>query len=383
VTAQKDPPRALRLTQHEAMYRAGTCQRPIHPDRVSPGVHGYSRVPAVRITVTGADDAGADMPRGDGDVVVAESLRCGVEARAYRSGTFLFDFSGWARAPIILVPGYTEPSDGPPYTLPPATLNAQRRAEEAAALRISVLNAHQLCLAIAAAQLQHPFDGPGDPVTTSSALAHLQLPDRLLVDSSDDAPRPGSSHRPAPISHEIVRRSFSILGLALDSPNAALVGWLDGFSRALGLARSRSYGEAVVLGWTVCEQLVSTMWEQYLQSLDAAKPGRVPSSRKGKLSAPGFTASNMVEALEFAGVVDFETYRRLEIGRKSRNAWVHKMRTPHLSELMACMDAAAALLERSAGFPVRVPYSLGRNAVPTYSVANVPADLLVRARQTE
>lgn len=117
----------------------------IVPDRVSPAVEGYFRIPAVWIgDAPDPESVRILNPSIHHAVMLRKALRSGVEVLVRRDGTFLFDFSGWSSAPVTVIPGYRAPD--PPYRPPTDHARARDSAETYAVLRAQVMNAHQACL---------------------------------------------------------------------------------------------------------------------------------------------------------------------------------------------------------------------------------------------
>ncbi len=106
----EDVPFGFRRAEDEPLFIKPCDDPAIEPDRVSPAVEGYFRIPAVWIGAA-PDPANARVlrPSVHHAVVLRKDLSCGIRVRVRRDGTFLFDFSSWAHAPTVTIPGYRRP----------------------------------------------------------------------------------------------------------------------------------------------------------------------------------------------------------------------------------------------------------------------------------
>ena len=137
---------------------------------------------------------------------------------------------------------------------------------------------------------------------------------------------------------------------------------------AASRAVEKRFGESVVLGWTVCEQLVSIAWERLLNGRRTASAANMMTGKRiEKLTGRDYTASVMTEVLELSGVLSADVYAWLETGRKARNAWAHAMRTPETGDVHACVSAARALFKQLLGIDLLLQTG-GRGGVPQWPI---------------
>lgn len=106
------PPYAVRDPHKEWMYttRSSDFSRLV-PDSVSAAVEGYFRFPAIWVGEPPQDEQAKFLnPTIHHAIVYRKSLSCNIKVCAQRDGTFLFDFSQWPLAPLIIIPGYDIPA---------------------------------------------------------------------------------------------------------------------------------------------------------------------------------------------------------------------------------------------------------------------------------
>jgi hypothetical protein len=380
----EEPPWGYRATEDEPLFRAYVNDPAIEPDRVSPAIEGYFRIPAVWI---GDEPHPSTVrvlnPPVHHQIVLRKKLRCGIEARVRRDGTFLFDFSAWPLAPTIIIPGFRKPSPPGPYRIPHETSRAAEKAESYAVLRAQVMNAHQACLTTSENAVKRRGAMMGSPVTawnthkaitfdaTSSyhddtedmhALAQNVLNNKDRVSRQDPLPR-------RVLELDVVEHSLSMLDTILSNGDATLVQLIEAAYMAACRMREKRFGEAVILAWGVCEQLISSAWNKLLEDTKSGEQpsGRMPKDRREKLTGRDYTASVMVEMLEINGRIDRDLYRLLEVARKARNNWAHRMRPPKESEVSVCMRAVQNLLQQVKSVPL-VLQSGGRGGVPQWPI---------------
>jgi hypothetical protein len=96
-------PVAKRDEKNAEIYRRPSNDSAVVPDRVSPAIEGYFRIPA--IWVGKAPDPRTVRvlnPVIHHEIVLEKKLACGIISRVQRDGTFFFDFSGWSLAPVVM-----------------------------------------------------------------------------------------------------------------------------------------------------------------------------------------------------------------------------------------------------------------------------------------
>jgi hypothetical protein len=249
-----------------AMFEGKDCMSPfsqptddptIHSDARTATIEGYYRFPAVWIGARpDAETVRVLNPQVHHEVVLAKKLNCGIEVRAQRDGTFLFDFSSWPLAPSILVPGYRREANKP---IPKEHSNKREEAEKYSAIRAQVMNVHQACLATAQWQIKRSTHHMGFPVASCNTFKSIsfssdQLPygdntedfvalARNVLNNKDGVP--GSRH-PLPrlvIELNVVERSFELLDYILaTTSDIVLTQMVEGVYIATSRIYERRFG---------------------------------------------------------------------------------------------------------------------------------------------
>lgn len=383
IDASTEPARATRPAgMDHAFNQPSALEDPaIEPDRVGPVVEGYFHLPPVWIgEAPPPDQVHILNPAVHHAAAYRAALRCGINVRVNRDGFFLFDFTHWPLASPVVIPGFVKPA--PPYYAPRAHQEAENLAEAAAIIRAQVMNAHQVCLVTARWQLTHSGGSFGYPVTAWSthkaltvdtppaywddveshhALAHN------FVNNKDQVVReraPGRSLLPL----DIVQRSFELLDETLVTGDLSTLRLIEGGFIAMNRRRERRFGEAITLGWTVCEQLIALAWRRLLDGVRDTASDRMSKERRKKLNGRDYPASVMTELLELHGDIDQELFRMLDVARRARNGWAHEMRSPHESEIRFCLIAAERLLKQLLNIDAKFSIGSGRAGVPQWPV---------------
>lgn len=369
-------PWGSRLPVDEPLFKRQTNDIAITPDRVSPAVEGYFRIPAVWIgDVPTPHTVQVLNPSVHHAVVLRKMLRCGIEVRVQRDGTFLFDFSSWPLAPTVLIPGYRNPDLQKGCRVPREHSRAEEKAEAYGVFRAQVMNAHQACLTTSEAVVKHRGAKMGFPVSawnTYKAISFNEPPSyfdnvedlhalaRNVLNNKDRVPRQHSLSRRV-LELDVVEHSLEMLDGILSKNDATLVQLVEAAYMAACRQGEKRFGEAVTLGWGVCEQLISTAWNKLLEEtkLSEGEGDRMPKDRREKLTGRDYTASVMVEMLEINGRIGRELYRLLEIARKARNKWAHEMRVPKDRAGQMCIRAAEMLLRQIWGVQLSLQSSGG------------------------
>jgi hypothetical protein len=377
-----DAPFGFRRPEDAPLFRQTSTDPLIIPDRVSPAIEGYFRIPAVWIGDP-PDPATVEVlnPAVHHAVVIRKSLDCGIDVRVQRDGTFLFDCSSWQLAPTVEIPGYRAPEQA--HRALPEHTRMEEVASGNSIVRARMMNVHQACLTTSEIIVRGGSRPMGLPITPLSTLKAITFdvahgyPDavdnvytlaRNVLNNKDEITRKRPLGR-RNIDTEVVEHSLNLLDQILIKNDAILLQMVESaFVAACRQGEGRS-GEAVILAWGVCEQLVVSAWTALLADAKANGDGvgRFSRERMNKLTGRDYTASVMVEMLELAGRIDHDLYRVLEVARKARNKWVHELQSPKESEARMCIKAVERLLFELKGVRMALLVE-GSRGVPQWNV---------------
>ena len=353
----------------------------IVPETITPSVEGYFRVPPIWVGEKPAPESVRTLnSQVHHSVIVESELDSGVKVRVLRDGTFLFDFSSWRLAPQIVIPAYKPPGTNVPHRLAVETDKALKAAEEFSVQRAKVMNVHQACLATSEQILRRMNDQMGIPVDAQNTLKGQSFDDavRYSENSTDvhSLARNTANNRYTVVPNrllprrvvdiEVVEHSLKSLSHMLRQDDTALLQLIDSLYGAAQSYAERRSGEAAVVAWTVCEQLLSEAWVSLLN--DTKSQGRMTGRRRKKLEGTDYSASVKVEMLEIHGRIDYELYSRLEIARKARNGWVHELQEPSYLDICNTFGAAQVLFSKLRGVCVQLTLTDPRSGVPDWYV---------------
>ena len=271
-------PRGTRTEVDEPLFKQSSDDRSIVPDKVTPAVEGYFRMPAVWIREMPDEDAILRLnPLVHHEVVVERNLQSGIKVRVHRDGTFLFDFSTWEHAPQIEIPGYRTPGPGIDHRPPVETEKVVSQSERYAVMRAQVMNVHQVCVATAEMVVKRSSGGVGLPLIPSDLLKGLTFEqclqhredagvrslarDSLNNRHAVNRTRPYSRHV---LDAEVIAYSLDLLDDLLLKNNKALIQMVEALYLSVRRHYEGRFGEAITLSWGVCEQLLATAWEGFI-----------------------------------------------------------------------------------------------------------------------
>ena len=372
-------PKGTRNSVDEPLFGQPSDDRSIIPDTVTAAVEGYFRIPAVWI---GEKPDDATVRKLDSsvhhEVILEKDLCSGIKVRVQRDGTFLFDFSSWEHAPQIMIPGYRTPGPGIPHRQPTETADATIKSEKYAVLRAQVMNVHQACVATSERILKHRSSLIGLPLTSDDVLRGLTFDQCLFYRDSTNARSlarnalnnryEGSRKDPFPrhvLEAEIIHDSLDRLDHILLTEDPALIQMSEAaYLAGCRCAEGRS-GEAITLAWSVCEQVISTIWKRFLT--ESSPKGRMPRNRLDRLTGGAYTASVMTEFLELEGRIENDVYQHIEEARKGRNNWVHDMKEPDNSQVNHSIQAVEGLLQNVHGIRLSLSLSSPSPGVPAWN----------------
>jgi len=374
--------RGRAVGEDERRFTRPTDDPHVVPDRVSPVVEGYFRIPAIWVgQEPRSSDVRALNPVVHHAPVLEQRLACGITARVQRDGLFLFDFSAFPAAPITLIPGYVHPD--PPYQPPKEHQAAEQSAEQIAVFRAQIMNAHQACLTTAERLVMGRGAAMGFPVNAWNTHKALRFDPPTYYDDTEDIHALArnvlnNSHgiaRADPLGRrvvevEVVRKSLELLDRVLQRDADTNVQIVEAAYISACRAVEKRFGESIVIAWAACEQLVSQAWKALIDTASSAGSKhmtRFPQSRRKKLGGRDFPASVLVEILEVQGIIDQELYDHLERARKARNRWAHDLQIPTYRDVFSCYLAVRGLLSKVRGIPLDLQTG-GRGGVPQWPV---------------
>lgn len=374
-------PWGLPLSEEEARARWSPQDTSITPDRVSPAIEGYFRIPAVWV---GEAPNTADVRSLNNHIhhaiIFRKTLKCGIEARVQRDGTFWFDFSVWPGAPIVEIPGYRNPTGNGPIRVPTFHSDAENRAEQYAVVRAQVMNVHQACLISSESIVKNRGAMMGFPITswgTEKALSWTSL--RSYTDDSENPHALARNVlnnsyaiiRDRPLGRRVIElnvvdHSLDMLDKILQQGQHEVLAIVEALYMAACRNTEKRYGEALTLAWSVCEQAIFVMWNEHLEEINSkSDDDRINKERRKKLSGRDYTSSIVIESLELSEKIDRQTYRMLDVCRRARNNWAHRLKSPKSSESDVCLRVAEKMVQQVFRVPIRLQYH-GRGGVPQW-----------------
>ena len=346
---------------------------------VSPSVEGFFRVPPIWVGEAPPSDAvEAINPSVHHETVSRRAMRCGISVRIRRDGLFMFDFTDFAPGGVVEIPRF-DSLLGQAFAEVRA---AENKAEDIAVFRAQIINAFQACLETAGAVHGSGASIMGEPVNFKETVKTISI--------DYDPPYSLDVRYPNRFVHAIANKALGSLSKAVFPPRRtfnlasveAAVDLLDNllssdplfavdiveaaYIAAIRFSEKRM-GEAVVIGWSVCERLLNAKYEGYLDKSTQGRGQRLSRERRKKLTGRDYTASVLTEFLELSGQLDKTLYGRLEEARKARNAWAHNLDQPRLSQAYDCLRAGWQLIEEVLG--LRVLFQPGpQGGVPQWSL---------------
>ena len=371
---------AYRSPDDEHLFSKPTDDLTIVPDRITAAVEGYFRIPAVWIGEE-PDPQSVELLNPDvyHAVMLKKTLGCGIEVWVLYDGTFLFDFSSCPLAPQVKIPGYRTPEVGIPYRMPKESFEAEEISENYAILRAQVMNVHQACLSTSEWIVKCSRGEIGFPLTswnTHKALTLESAPPyrddtedvralaRNVLNNKYRVQRQKALSRRI-LGLDVVEHSLGLLDTVLSRNDETIVRLIEVAYIAACRRVEKRFGEAVVLAWAVCEQLVSSAWTDL--RLDIKDDDRMTRNRKKKLESRDYSISVIVEILEMQQRLDHGLYQLLECVRKTRNDWVHRMRVPCESDASDAIRAVEELFLELRSIRLSLN-SGGRGGVPSWNV---------------
>lgn len=371
----------FRSAEDEPLFKKLANDPAIVPDTITPGVEGYFRIPAVWIgEIPDPTSVHVLNPQIHHALVLAKHLRCGIQVRVQRDGTFLFDFSSWSHAPQIEIPGYRIPNPKDSYKQPKETSSAESKSEEHAVLRAQVMNVHQSCVATSEKVVKRRSAQMGFPVAAYNTLKGLTFTQsvhyrediedvlalaRNVINNKDRVPRQEPFPRRV-LEIEVIEHSLELLDQILTRQDTALIQMIEAAYLAGCRSSEGRFGEALTLAWGVCEQLLSSAWDALLN--DTNVDGRMPVSRKNKLTGRDYSASVIAEMLEINNRIDHKLYLDLEVARKSRNSWTHEMQEPSMHEVGTAIRCMESLFRQVKNIHLSLQLSGPRGGVPQWNI---------------
>jgi len=282
-------------------------------------------------------------------------LQIGLEISVTREGLVLIDFGGW-------------PETSKAQAVKDNDIDALVEMDER---RVAVGNAFLACLHTALLFRQRM--GHRAQVITPAEVVHVTdigLPDGTAFFFDDrpltavvSAAVPGSEFDDQNVRMLVVETATldtasrlldeMLIQRAIDGARTAAL-----LLRAAKAAEDEEYGLALIIAWSLSEQMLNARWVDYLKRQGASK------SRIKKLQERDWTASVVTEALSIAKALTDEHYTELNAVRKARNRWAHELRPITEDEAHRAVKLAGSMLTSVGGFSLALrPWRRG-NTTP-------------------
>lgn len=106
--------------------------------------------------------------------------------------------------------------------------------------------------------------------------------------------------------------------------------------------QSSEYPQCFIMGWTVVERYLASMWDDFLKDKSIAGKRR-QKLRQGLL----WTTDDIIESLNLAGAIDAQNYSSLMSLKDKRNKILHRGETATKDDADQCFKVALALVQHS------------------------------------
>ncbi|MBI5671353.1 MAG: hypothetical protein HZC41_25455 [Chloroflexi bacterium] len=296
--------------------------------------------------------------------VFRTSLPQGITLIVEAQGVFIFDFSTPSR-------GYVDPQLDWVASTP--------TIQQAIYFRISVLNAHLVCLYAALAQ-EETRHLRKMVVTPSNMLSYRSIDEKGVmhhesvvnaqyhfVRSSDAIPPEFQwwrEKRSAVISIQVLENSCQLMDQILRHPSSDALDLVNLYLRSCKAYEDHDFGLCLATSWTVTEKLLGVFWQGYLDHLDSARmlaSGKQKSNKelhKILIEGRAYSASAITKKLRLAGVIPASLCEELNSVRQFRNKWVHGLVAIDSDKGQEALRLAGEMLRLIYELDLRVPFTL-------------------------
>ncbi len=301
------------------------------------------------------------------DEVYREILAAGLRVRVLREGMFIFDFSEWE-------PGRPLHIDAEPDFDASASVALQRA---------TLMNAHLACLHTAIAKVQN-FSNRMMIVTPSEMISISSFEESWGGTGSDTRlsaltmSRFTSTYTPnlppsfdwrlqfrsLAVKLETLQESFRLLNAIVDHDSEDMLDMVDLLARGCGSYQEHNYALCLVVEWTLCERLLQTIWQRYIEENrvreieDMLTPFITKKRKEALGDSRNFSAAVVSEILSLTGQLPHDIYRRLTESRKARNDWVHRIVPVSREAALQSVRVAQDMLCLVSGIELEMPLNL-------------------------
>ncbi len=105
--------------------------------------------------------------------------------------------------------------------------------------------------------------------------------------------------------------------------------------------QSSEYPQCFVMGWTVVERYIASIWDKFL------KEKSVSSRRRDKLQGLLWTTDDILESLNLAGEIDTQDYSNIMSLKDKRNKIIHQGEPATKDDAEQCFKVALAVVQHS------------------------------------
>lgn len=283
--------------------------------------------------------------------VFANTMRCGVIAKASMKGVFVFDFSNWPGGAIKSIGVWEEPVLARMRFMNlflacfySVTFRKQRRTMEKMFIDFS---SYAFARELDLNPLRFGCDMRQAAVIQANEAEHIKpCPWHLIVTLG------------------VVSEAIELTDAAVanKSSDAATLGEL--LLYAFELHDSGKYEASHISAWTIAERCLNQIWRscldeaerQYSDSAGDPMEKFINSVRRQRLTGRDFTASIVSEILSLNGLLPFEQYKLMCDVRQKRNDWLHKLGTIDRSDSAKAINLARFMLQHSNVLDIDIPF---------------------------
>lgn len=326
--------------------------------RFVPAVNSYYFMPPAWIGRKPSNEEYRNNPISELEKIVhEEDIEAGIKIKVSRNGMFTFDCTNWQKGGIIEISENINSQE---------EAKIRARIEAGVMARTQLMNTHLACLynfnsSIKPRQLILPSNmilyswnvNSYEPLNKGESLTSIYILGKI---SDFRSRKQAYLEESIEIELESVKNSFKLLKEILESNTKNLFNLIDMFYKAIVTCSESRFSEALILCWTVCENLLNQKWENYIEERRTVNNGisRINRERKEKLMGADFTASIVSEILELVDVLPKDIFDALNKIRGKRNKWMHEQKEVTYMDALAAIEGTKRLIQHVTGLQLNI-----------------------------
>jgi len=298
------------------------------------------------------------------DEMYRHLFHCGLKFKVLREGLFIFDFENFSESGFEFseisekVKNEDFDFDCEVYRNRIKLMNSYLACLYSMISKISNFNIDKMAmspeLVISKNSIDDEGSSFGNSVVSSLALARYRSTYTQGLPTSMDW---RNQSRNFVITKDVLEATSKMFETVLEE-NISLLSPLDQLIKSAKDFEEHNYEHSLIASWSIIEMFIEKNWLEYVEgnrkrNIDGKISVFINKERKEILL--DYSISIKLELMSFAGVLEHKLYEDITKVRKSRNKWIHEMKTINRESSSLSHKCAQLLINKDYSLEMQIP----------------------------